>query len=717
MAELSSPFFANAVHELRTPIQTIIGTLELIRDTELNQEQDEYVRQINFSADILLSLVNDLLDFSKIRSGQFKIEQIPMNIFNNAEGAVDLISIEAHNRGLEIVTDLDPSLPEYMVGDPTRIQQIILNLVKNAVKFTSSGYVCLRVSSVQNGEKIRYEVIDSGIGVPDDKKKLIFQDFMQADISTSRKYGGTGLGLSICKNLASLMGGNLDIKDNPSGGSIFWFELPLVKCDKPADAQTDAKLDISKKTRILIVDDNQLALNALKKKLDLLGISHVDQAGSGEEALGKMKAASEKNEPYDIALIDMVMPVMDGWRLASEINADRTINSTKLTLMVPEGQMGSEAKMKMLDWFNGYIYKPIKRRLLVKVLNESFTEKLDLEIAKAQPVKIMNPADNIDEVEELEELSSDSLIVPAETQAAKTLDVSAGTSPAQTGSPASQETSAAPAAEVPAQYACTVLVAEDHPINQKILKTFLTKMGVTVFTADNGNQAVQAALEHPEIQFIFMDIQMPEKNGVEATIELRQKNWNGIIVACTANSDEADFEIYRQNGMNDTLVKPFKKQNVQELLEKWKFTLAATAPAAKFEQQAQSELAASAPDDPIKAIWDSEDMLDTVSNDYNLAEQIITQFIDQTRTQLITATEAVCMQNCQVLSRVAHALKGSSGSISAFALQEAARKMELAAKADNFEETCQHMTEFQAMFARFEYITKDQITDWKKGRC
>ncbi len=715
MAELSSPFFANAVHELRTPIQTIIGTIELIRDTELNPEQNEYVRQINFSADILLSLVNDLLDFSKIRSGQFKIEKIPMSIFNNAEGTVDLISIEAHNHGLEIVTDLDPALPEYMLGDPTRIQQIILNLVKNAVKFTSSGYVCLRVSSIENGTKVRYEVIDSGIGVPDEKKKLIFQDFMQADISTSRKYGGTGLGLSICKNLAELMGGNLDIKDNPSGGSIFWFELPLVTCEKPEDAQEYDRLAIPEETRILLVDDNPLALNALKKKLELLGALHVDHAQSGEEALKKMKAAAKKNNPYDLALIDMIMPVMDGWRLASEINADRSINSTKLTLMVPEGQMGSEAKMKMLDWFNGYIYKPIKRRLLVKVLNESLTQTLDLEIAKAQPVVTVQPGDNVGEVEELEELSAEPLIVEAET----VTDSLSVTSAAPKAVPV--QVQSAPAVDAAPQFNATVLVAEDHPINQKILKTFLNKMGVTVFTADDGNQAVKAIQEHPDIQLIFMDIQMPEKNGVEATIELRKNNWNGIIIACTANSDEADFEVYRKNGMNDTLVKPFKKQNVQELLDKWKFALPAVATSTQFEQQAQADLAASSavtntPDDPIKAIWDSQDMLDTVSNDYNLAEQIITQFIDQTRTQLITATEAVCMQNCQVLSRVAHALKGSSGSISAFALQEAARKMELAAKENKFEETCQYMTEFQTVFARFEFITKEQLADWKKGR-
>lgn len=700
MAELSSPFFANAVHELRTPIQTIIGTLELIRDTELNPEQNEYVRQINFSADILLSLVNDLLDFSKIRSGQFKIEKIPMDIFNNAEGTVDLISIEAHNHGLEIVTDLDPALPEYMIGDPTRIQQIILNLVKNAVKFTSSGYVCLRVSSVEDGKKIRYEVIDSGIGVPDEKKKLIFQDFMQADISTSRKYGGTGLGLSICKNLAALMGGNLDIRDNPEGGSVFWFELPLIRCEKPETAQDDVKLDIPAPTHILLVDDNTLALNALRKKLEILGALHVDQAGSGAEALRKLRAASKANTPYDMALIDMVMPVMDGWRLASEINADRTINSTKLTLMVPEGQMGSEAKMKMLDWFNGYIYKPIKRRLLVKVLNESFSQKLDLEIAKAQPVEIVNPSDNVGEVEELEELSSESPAVSAKPQ---TVPETAGTGPAP--------------ADAGRQYDCTVLVAEDHPINQKILKTFLTKMGVTVYTADNGNLAVQAVQEHPEIKLIFMDIQMPEKNGVEATIELRARQWPGIIIACTANSDEADFEIYHQNGMNDTLVKPFKKQNVQDLLDKWQVAFTPDEDASDTGQKVAPQMESIlAPDDPIKAIWDIQDMLDTVSHDYNLAEQIIVQFIDQTRSKLITATEAVCMQNCLILSRVAHALKGSSGTISAFSMQEAARKMEKAAKEKNFEQTCQYMTEFQAVFSRFEFIAKEQLADWKKGR-
>ena len=487
----ASPFFANAVHELRTPIQTIIGTLELMGDTTLNPEQTEYVRQVKFSADILLALVNDLLDFSKIQSGQFKLERIPVNPSHVVEETVDLISIEAHNRGLEIFTHLSSDLPLAIYSDPTRIQQVLLNFVKNAVKFTSSGYINVKLSKVDNN--LLFEVIDTGIGVPEEKKQLIFKEFCQADASTTRKFGGTGLGLSICKNLAALMKGDIGIRDNPEGGSIFWFSLPIEECENPPESiPRFTSLNIDLDTKILVVDDHKLALEALVYKLNCIGLKNVETASSGQEALEKLRKASEENNPFTLALVDMIMPVMDGWRLASEINADRSINSTKLYMLVPEGQMGSEAKMKMLDWFNGYIYKPVKYRLLIDTLN-SANQKLDLEtVEKVEEKKVETPA------------------------------------------PAAPET-----------YDCTVLVAEDHPINQKLLKTFLTNFGCTVFTANNGREAVNQIAEHPEIELVFMDIQMPELNGVEATIEVRKTDYKGIIIACTANSDEADFEMYR----------------------------------------------------------------------------------------------------------------------------------------------------------------------------
>ena len=664
----ASPFFANAVHELRTPIQTIIGTLELLEDTSLNPEQTEHVRQVKFSADILLALVNDLLDFSKIQSGQFKLERIPVNPRTILEETVDLISIEAHNRGLELVTDFTEDVPLAVFSDPTRIQQILLNLVKNAVKFTSSGYIKVSLSNKENN--LYFEVIDSGIGVPEEKKQLIFKEFCQADASTTRKFGGTGLGLSICKNLASLLKGDIGIKDNPEGGSIFWFSIPIDPCSNPPESLVEIpKLSLEPTTKILIVDDSELALKSLLKKLNALGLSNIETANSGELALDMLKKASEEKSPYDVALIDMVMPVMDGWRLAAEINANREINDVKLYMLVPEGQMGSEAKMKMLDWFNGYIYKPIKNRLLIEILNSASTQNIDLETV--EPVEVL---------------------------------------------PVIEEKKQTP----PDTYDLTVLVAEDHPINQKLLKTFLTSFGCTVYTANNGREAVNQIAEHPEVELVFMDVQMPELNGVEATIEIRKTDYQGIIIACTANSDEADFQMYMSNGMNGILIKPFKKQSVKEMLDKWITVIKTT-----FEDELEEleevdeleeleELEVVDIEDFVYKIWDSKDFLDTVSNDLTLANQLIEQFITQTRTYLITAKEALYMKNIQSLIVIGHTLKGSSATISAKALAEAARNLEDSGKNMDLTEAAKNINEFSALFTKFEFIAKEQLEEWKK---
>lgn len=664
----ASPFFANAVHELRTPIQTIIGTLELLEDTSLNPEQTEHVRQVKFSADILLALVNDLLDFSKIQSGQFKLERIPVNPRTILEETVDLISIEAHNRGLELVTDFTEDVPLAVFSDPTRIQQILLNLVKNAVKFTSSGYIKVSLSNKENN--LYFEVIDSGIGVPEEKKQLIFKEFCQADASTTRKFGGTGLGLSICKNLASLLKGDIGIKDNPEGGSIFWFSIPIDPCSNPPESLVEIpKLSLEPTTKILIVDDSELALKSLLKKLNALGLSKIETANSGELALDMLRKASEEKSPYDVALIDMVMPVMDGWRLAAEINANREINDVKLYMLVPEGQMGSEAKMKMLDWFNGYIYKPIKNRLLIEILNSASTQNIDLETV--EPVEVL---------------------------------------------PVVEEKKQTP----PDTYDLTVLVAEDHPINQKLLKTFLTSFGCTVFTANNGREAVNQIAEHPEVELVFMDVQMPELNGVEATIEIRKTGYQGIIIACTANSDEADFQMYMSNGMNGVLIKPFKKQSVKEMLDKWITVIKTT-----FEDELEEleevdeleeleELEVVDIEDFVYNIWDSKDFLDTVSNDLTLANQLIEQFITQTRTYLITAKEALYMKNIQSLIVIGHTLKGSSATISAKALAEAARNLEDSGKNMDLTEAAKNINEFSALFTKFEFIAKEQLEEWKK---
>ena len=665
--DASSRFLASTLHEIRTPIQTIIGTIELLGDTHLDKEQTEYVRQIEFSANVLLQLANDVLDFTKIRSQEFKLECIPYDVASLIEQVIDLVSIEAFNRGLEVVTDVDYSIPQDVMGDPTRVQQIILNLVKNAVKFTSKGYVRIKLSRQDN--MMLFEIIDSGIGIPEEKQKMIFTDFYQVDASTTRKYGGTGLGLSICKNLVAVMKGKIGVKSNPSGGSIFWFTLPLEPAEEILGNERKM-LTVPPKTRILVVDDNEYALKSLVYKLRAIGVSDIETASTGQTALTKLITAAKTNKPFTIALIDMIMPVMDGWRLAAEINTNAIINNLRLYLVVPEGQMGGEAKMKMLDWFNGYLYKPVKRAHLLDTLNEAFTQPFDLEPLESglQSVEELKPIEP--EHEDIQEMQ-----LVTENADAHIADN------------------------------CTILIAEDHPVNRKLMETFLKKYGATVFLAEDGEQAVQQIARHPDMDMIFMDIQMPVKNGIDATIEIRRKGYDGIIVACTANNDPDDFNEYREMGINDILVKPFKRDTVKQLIEKWNTVLSFP--------EAKSIVTLTDVNNTASSIWDINDFSDTIGGDKKLGASLMDEFISQSKKILNDLKTELQQKNkdAENIKRLTHTLKGSSAAVSAFKLTEYGKKMNDAAKKGDYVAVEAARTDFAIDFITLEQIVKD----WKQS--
>ena len=641
---ITGQFLANTIHEIRTPIQTIIGMLELLEQTNLDKEQSEYLRQMQFSADVLLSLANDILDFSKIQSGKFKIEKIPMNVINVAEQTVDLICIEAHLRGLEIVTDIDYGIEPIIKSDPTRIQQILLNLLKNAVKFTHSGYVRIRLSKCKDGERLLFAVQDSGIGVPAEKQKKLFRDFYQVNASTTRQYGGTGLGLSICKGLVDAMGGKIGMKTNPKGGSVFWFTIPFENV-KNEENKKAAPL-IPQDTSILLVDDSPLSLRSLYDKLHILTDCRIDAVSSGAQALQQMKKAAQKGNPYTIAFIDMLMPKMDGWRLAAQINNDKDINGTKLYLMVPEGQMGGEAKMKMLDWFNGYLYKPIKFRILKEILVQHFDTPLDLEVIETD-----------------------------EPEAQEQMFCAAG---------------------------LTILAVEDHPVNQKLIQTFLTQFGAQVLTADNGEQAVQCIQEHPATDLIFMDIQMPVKNGMEATAQLRSLGYTGVIIACTANTDASDFNLYLNNGMDDILTKPFKRKNIQDMLKKWEKRLRSGRTAQDNRDAVTQTVQDKMHDAATADFWNRDDFNDTVGNDRDLAHQLIRQYCEQTLSLIQKAHTSIQNKDFPELVHASHTLKGSSAALSLNEAAQTAKRMEEAAKQNDGKKAAEELHLFEALFERFK---------------
>lgn len=636
-------FIANAVHEIRTPVQTVIGTLDLLSDTRLNKEQIEYVRQIRYGADVLLALVNDILDFSKLKSHKLLIENIPYNVKTLTENVAHLIGIEAYNKEIEVVTDIDyKNIPDTVLGDPTRIQQILLNLLKNAVKFTNCGYIHLEL--FRQEENLLFQVTDSGIGINEKKMDSLFKSYYQGDSSFTRKYGGSGLGLAICKLLVQKMNGKIGVKKNPYGGSIFWFTVPLkIEFSENSFLSAPYVPPVPATTKILIVDDSNLVRKSLMHQLNSIGLQYIQSSSNGEDAFLKMQYAEQLGNPFEIVFIDMIMPVVEGWHLASKIKNSPELAKTKLYMLVPEGQMGREAKMKLLDWFAGYLYKPIRREkldaLLIDTNGEIPSTKLLEEIeGKSQP----------EDFEEKKEFAK----------------------------------------------GIKILVAEDHPVNREILVQFLNKFGATIFQAENGMQAISAISKNPEIQMIFMDIQMPTLSGTEATKILRQKKYAGIIIACTANNDSSTFVKYKDIGINDILIKPFKREKIFELLDKWKIILGLS----KATEISASEQKKTIANDEL---WDIQDFEDTIGKDWDLGNQIILDYIDQTGKFLISSKKLFETKNFEELHRIAHTLKGSSAAISANKLANISAKMNQAAKDKNSDALLLSILEFEEKFNLF----------------
>lgn len=644
-------FLANAVHEIRTPVQTIIGTLDLLSDTQMNTEQTEYVRQIRFGAEVLLALVNDILDFSKIKSHKMLLENVPYDIKDLVENVVHLISIEAFNKKLEIVTDIDYSLPEMIMGDPTRVQQILINLLKNAVKFTNQGYIHTELK--KDGNFLLIKITDSGIGVSKDKENNLFESFDQGDPSISRKYGGTGLGLPICKGLVSKMNGSIGFTPNPYGGSCFWVKIPLSAADDSKKNQY--VLPVPATTKILIVDDSILAAKSLENKLKTIGLQNIQISQNGDDAYLKLQYAEQIDNPYDIVFIDKIMPVVEGWHLASNIKNNPKIKKTKLYMLVPEGQVGRDAKMKLLDWFAGYLYKPVRLEKLDQLLIETNGSDSSIKL--------------FEEINSIKENSEN-------------------TTKKQTEIPQIAE-------------GMKILVTDDHPVNRKILVEFLKKFGAAVYEAENGEAAIKMIREHSEIQVVFMDIQMPVLSGIETTKILRKENFSGLIIACTANNDPENFKEYQRIGMNDILVKPFKRKNIENMLDKWSTVI--NLPSASQIASVDSDMMLN------NELWNSADFEDTIGNDVDLGKQILLDYIDQTKGFIVTAYDLLDNKDFGELHRVSHTLKGSSAAISANKLVHISTLMSQATKSKNADEFRKNLEDFEEYFDLFILAT----TKWK----